>query len=127
MRYVLVIAMFLFLTTGVFAGEVIEEVTLYWDWSCPIEDTPGLEWHLYMRGEGETYGTEPILISTDGTSYELTGNINITGNAGFIINKCFILRSFYNGGESGDSNEVCKDFIIPREAPLHLRFTVTVE
>lgn len=139
MKYLVMIFMTLFLVTGAFAETVVEEVTLYWDWgpNCPTPETSGLdsadpiandlEWHLYMRGEGEEYGTEPVVVAPYGDDLSIVNKVVISGIGGTTVRKYFVLRASYGGGESDNSNEVFKDFVIPRATPLNLRFTVVVE
>ena len=125
------------LASGAFANEKIETVTLYWDWNGPTPETSGLdsadpiandlEWHLYMRGEGEEYGTEPVVIAPYEGDLSIVNEVFISGVGGTTVRKYFVLRSAYSGGESANSNEVFKDFVLPLNAPLNLRFTVVVE
>lgn len=116
------------------AAERQEEIKVYWDWDGPTPEGSGLpsadpiandlEWHLYMRGEGEQYNYDtPVIASPYGQNLELSGDVHITGASGSTVRKYFILRAYYDGGESGDSNEVYKDFEIPRNIPFNLRFT----
>lgn len=111
----------------------IETVTLYWDWDGPTPESSGLDsadpiandlqWRLYMRDENGTY-QEPIISVPYNELFEITHEITIDGLPGSVATKYFVLRAFYNGGESENSNELSKEFFIPRAAPLHLRFTV---
>lgn len=121
-----------------FAADYSEEITVYWDWDGPTPENSGLqsadpmandlEWHLYMRGENESYNYgKPIIAVKYGTELALTGPVVISGKGGTIVRKYFILRSYYDGGESSDSNEITRDFAIPKNMPLHLRFTVQLE
>lgn len=136
---ILVIALFsVFAVESVIAADYSEEVTVYWDWAGPTPEDSGLdsanpiandlEWHLYMRGEGEDYPASPIAAASYDGTLLLTDAVVITGNHEQTVRKYFVLRAFYDGSESGNSNEVTKDFVIPgRAIPLNLRFTVELQ
>ena len=121
-----------------FASDYSETVTIFWDWSGPTPEDSGLasadpmandlEWHLYMRGEGETYDYgNPTVAVPYGQTLSMDAPIVVEGIGGSSVKKYFVLRAFYDNGESGDSNEAFKDFEIPRDSPLNLRFTVSVQ
>lgn len=136
-KYLLGIFMILFIATGAFAGETIETVTLYWDWDGPTPESSGLssanpiannlEWRLYMRGEDEEYGTVPVVVAPYEGTLSTVYDVFISGMGGTAVRKYFVLRAAYSDGESDNSNEVFKDFVLPLASPLHLRFTVVVE
>lgn len=117
------------------AADYSEEITVYWDWEGPTPADSGLPsanaiaddlaWHLYSRKEGEQYGSTPAIAVPYGQNLELSGTINMQGQG--TVRIYFVLRAFYDGGESGNSNEIYKDFIIPRDKPLQFRFMVEIQ
>ena len=124
--------------SSVYAADKTEEITVYWDWDGPTPENSGLdsadpiandlEWHLYMRGEGEDYPASPVAAASYDGTLLLTNAVVITGNHEQTVRKYFVLRAFYDGSESGNSNEVTKDFVMPgRAIPLNLRFTVELQ
>lgn len=73
------------------------QVTLQWD---PVSDADLAEYRIYVRSDGDDYGSEPAWV---GRATVSTIN-NLVENNSY----CFIVRaSNTNGVESGNSNEAC--------------------
>jgi hypothetical protein len=82
-----------------------------------------------MRSEGEhfDYLNPAAAIPYDAHKPDSTSYVAVvTGSPGETVRQYFVLRAFYDGEESGDSNEVYKDFVIPH-VPHSLRINVIIQ
>lgn len=116
------------------AAKIDESVTLQWDWGGSTPEGTGLdtddpsandlEWHLYMRKNDEAYDyASPALIEPYEGDLTLTYNVAIDAlENNEVVRVYFVLRSFYGGSESNDSNEVYIDLTASMNAPINLRF-----
>lgn len=122
------------------ASEIIDTDTIYWDWHGPTPENSGLpssdpiandlKFNLYMSDQSGVYDignpdAEITYTQSTGDPYTYEFNLTVTGNG--TVTRYFVLTAWYDGEESGMSNEVSKVITIPKDIPLHLRFTITVE
>lgn len=109
------------------AAQSTKELTFAWDYETPVPD--GIEFMLFMRGDGEAYDyANPVLVAAYDAAAGLTASdtFTITGTSGAAVTKYFVLRARVGVEESGDSNEVSKVFSIPVSAPFTLTVTVKI-
>lgn len=138
----LILFVFIFCIGNACAGEIIDTDTIYWDWSGPTPETSGLpsadpiandlKFHLYMADQSGIYNigspnVEITYVESTGDPYNYEFNLTINGTGGTIITRYFVLTAYYDGGESDISNEVSKTIEIPKDRPLQLRFTISIE
>lgn len=138
----LILFVFIFCIGNTYAGEIVDTDTIYWDWEGLTPEDSGtdtantiandLEFRLYMSDQSGVYdiGLPNAVITYaesigDPLAYQF--NLTITGTSGATVTRYFVITSFYNGEESDVSNEVSKTIAIPRDIPLRLRFTISVE
>jgi hypothetical protein len=118
-----------FLIALVSYADKVETIEFLWDWSGPVPpEASDLEWRFFMRGEGESYDyANPVFVVpyNSDTPSSFSGDILIEGDMGQTVRKYFVLRAFYEGEESPDSNEPYKDFVIPY-SPYNMRINVVI-
>ena len=98
-------------------------LTFQWDY----EDTSNLTgWNLYYSDTQGQYDTNNKIYIPKEPVNETTQEITITAQQGTKVTKYFVLTAVNDITESGYSNEVAQEFIVPLDAPFSFKLRVNI-
>ena len=122
----------IFTAVLIFAAHVMADpVTFQWN-----QDTPSLaslsHWSLKVRStpDGEIENAIDVPYSGEvEPSYTSTQTITVVGTPGSTVRKFFTVTAWSkNGQESGESNQIFKDFVVPwDDVKVPVQFTITIQ
>lgn len=124
----------LFMAMAVQAAEIQKNLTFAWEQATA--DLPNLDkWKLHVLGSSGAPTAEQVInipyTGGAGPSFQADSGFTITGNPGATVRKYFVLTAVSkNANESGRSNEVFFDFVIPYAdvtTPINVTVTVKVQ
>ena len=109
-----------------YADDTTLNLIFTWD-----QDTTNLDhWTLYQSDVAGGPYTKVIDIPWNGQTtehYTATNSFTVTGNPGDTVTKYFMVTASSTTEESGPSNEVSQEFLIPAHISAPFSLTITVE